>query len=72
MTIRKRALRLKWPVQNITPNVEHRRLLVLARKVVVEHIVRAIRPVVEPVTQCLGFWHGRHVRRQSWDLRIRA
>jgi len=54
MIVSKSALSLKRPLVNITPNVEHCRLLVLARKIVVENIMRAVWPIVEPVAHCVG------------------
>jgi hypothetical protein len=51
------ALRLKRPVEdneNITLNVEHCRFQVLARKIVVEDIIRAVWPVVKPIAHCDG------------------
>ncbi len=49
MAVGNSALRLKRPVENTTPNVEQRRLLVLARKKIIEDIMRAVWPVVEAV-----------------------
>ena len=54
MTVGKSALRLKWPVENITSNVKHCRLLVLARKIVVEDIMGTVWPVIKPVAMVLG------------------
>ena len=62
MTVSKTALRLKRPVKNITPNVEQRRLLVLARNiVVVEDIMSAVWPIVEPVAHRVGFRYTSNV-----------
>jgi hypothetical protein len=38
MAVSKCALRLKWPVKNAATDVEHCRLLVLARETVVEDL----------------------------------
>ena len=54
-------LRLKRPVRNITPIVEHCRLLDLNRKIVVENIMRTVGPVVEPVAHCVEFGYTSYV-----------
>ena len=61
MTVRKSALHLKRPVQNITPNVEHCRLLDLALKIVVKDIMGAIWSVIESIAHCVGFGYKSHV-----------
>jgi hypothetical protein len=72
MTVRNGALRLKRPVENITPDVEHRRFLVLAREIVIEDIMCAVWPVIEAVTHRLGFGYASHVWGYSCDLRGRT
>jgi hypothetical protein len=72
VAIRKRTLGLQGPIPHITPNKEHRRLLFLAREIVVEHVVSAIRPVVEPITHRIRLWYARQVVRQSRNFRRRA
>ena len=54
MTVSMTTLSLKRPAKNITSNVKQCRLLVLARKVIVEDIMRAVWPIVEPVAHCVG------------------
>ena len=49
MFVRKATLRLKRPVENITPDVEPCRLLVRAREVVVEHIMGAVWSDIERI-----------------------
>ena len=61
MAVSKSALRPKRPIENITPDVEHCRLLVLARKIVVEDIMGTVWPVVKPVAHGVGFRHTRYV-----------
>jgi hypothetical protein len=63
MAVGKSALSLKRKVEHITPDIEHRSLLVLARKVVIKDIVRAVWPVVEAVTHRPGLRDIGHVRR---------
>ena len=55
------ALRLKWPVENTAPDVEHCRLLLLAREIVIEGIMRAIWPVIKGVAHRSGFGYAGHV-----------
>ena len=57
------ALGLKGPVEDIAPDVEHGRLLVLAREKVVKRVVRAVGAVVKRVAHRLGF---RNVEYIGW------
>jgi hypothetical protein len=50
MSVRKGALRLKGPVKNITPNIEHGRLLVLAGEIVIERIMCAVWSIIECIS----------------------
>ena len=59
--VRNSALRLKRPVENSTPDVKHGRFLLLARKIVIEHIMRAIWPVIKGEAHRLGFRYVSHV-----------
>jgi hypothetical protein len=61
MAVRNSALRLKRPVENITPDVKHCRFLLLAREIVVEDIMRAIWPVIKGEAHRLGFRYASHV-----------
>jgi hypothetical protein len=61
MAVRKRALRLKRPVENTAPDVEHCRFLTLTREIVIEDIMCAIWPVIEGVAHRLGFGYASHV-----------
>ena len=72
MAVSKSALRLKRPVENITPDVERCRLLVLARKIVIEDIMGTVWPVVEPVAHGVGFGYTSYVWGYSSDLRCRT
>ena len=72
MAVCKSALRLKWPVENITPDVEHCRLLIPARKLVVEDIMGTVWPVVESVAHGVGFGYTNYVWGYSGDLRCRT
>ena len=72
MTVRNGALRLKRPVENITPDVELRGFLILARKIVIEDIMCAVWPVIEAVVHRLGFGYASHVLVYSRDLRLRT
>ena len=47
MAVRDSALRLKRPVENTTPDVEHCRFLTLAREKVIEKIMCAVWPIVK-------------------------
>jgi hypothetical protein len=49
MSVCESPLSLKRPVQDIAPDVKHRCLLVLFRKVVIKAIVRAVWAVVKSV-----------------------
>ena len=55
MTASKSPLCLKRPVENITSNVEHCRLLVLTRKIVVDDGMHTVWPVIKPEARCVGF-----------------
>ncbi len=72
MAIRNSPLCLKRPVEDTTPNVEHRRLLALTREVVVEGIVRAVWTVIECVAHRLGFGYASYVWGYTRDLRCRT
>jgi len=72
MPVRETSLSLKWPVYDVAPDVEQGCLLVLARKVVIKGIVRAVWPVVKRVAQCFGFWYFSQVVWYSRVLRLRA
>ena len=72
MAVSKSALRLKRTVENITPNVEHCRLLILARKIVIEDIMGTVWPVIEPVAHDVGFGYTSYVWGYSSDLRYRT
>ncbi len=72
MPICNRTLGLQRPVKHIAPDVVHGRLLILAREEVVERIVRAVGPIIEPVPHRLGLRHARHIHRQPCELRRRA
>ena len=72
MAVSKSALRLKRTVENITPNVEHCRLLILARKIVIEDIMGTVWPVIEPVAHGVGFGYTSYVWGYSSDLRYRT
>ena len=61
MAVRKSALRLEWPVEDAAPDVEHGRLLVLAREEVVKYVVGAVGSVVESVADRLGLRYASHV-----------
>jgi hypothetical protein len=61
MAVRNCALRLKRPVENTAPDVEHCRFLTLAREIVIEDIMRAVWPVIEGVAHRLGFGYASHV-----------
>ncbi len=61
MAVHNSALRLKRPVENTTPDVEHCRFLTLAREEVIEDIMRAVWPVIEGVAHRLGFGYASHV-----------
>jgi hypothetical protein len=50
MTISETALRLKRPVHDITADIEHGGFLVILGQKVVEHIMGAIRTIVETIT----------------------
>ena len=51
MSVCETPLSLKRPVHDVAPDVEHRCLLVLARKVVIKLIVRAVWSVIKRVAQ---------------------
>ena len=72
MPICKPTLCFQWPVHHIAPNVEQGRLLILTREEVVERIVRAVGPIVEPVTHGLGLRYASYIHRQPWYLRGNA
>ena len=55
------ALRLKWPVEDVAPDEEHGRLLVLARQKVVKRVVRAVGSVVKRVAHRLWFWDVEYI-----------
>ena len=61
MLICKGAQHLKGPVENITPNVEHRRLLVLAGEIVIEGILCMAWSVIERVSPWIGSGKTSHV-----------
>jgi len=62
MPVRKSTLCLEWPLHDVTPYVEHRCLLVLARQIVIKYIVCAVWPIVKSVAQRPGLRYARHVR----------
>ena len=57
MAVHNSALRLKRPVENITPDVKHLSFLVLTREKVIEDVMRAVWPFIECVVhrQGLGY-----------------
>lgn len=61
MAVRYSPLCLKRPVENITPDVEHCRFLILAREIVVKGIMRAVWPVIERVAHRPGFGYARNI-----------
>ena len=61
MAVRNSALCLKRPVENTTPDVEHCRLLALAREKVIEDIMLPVWPIIEAVAHRLGFGYASHV-----------
>ena len=63
MPVSNSALRLERPVENVAPDVEHSRLLVLAREIVVKRVVRAIGAVVKRVAYRLGFRNVEYIGR---------
>jgi len=65
MAVRDSALRLKRPVENTTPDVEHCRFLLLAREIVIEDIMRAVWPVIKGVTHRPGFGYAGQVWGKS-------
>ncbi len=72
MPICNRTLGLQRPVKYVAPNVVHGRLLILAREEVVERVVRAVGPIVEPVPDRLGLRHARYIRWQPLKFWRRA
>ena len=62
MPVNNSALRLEWPVDDIAPDEEHGRLLVLALKIVVKDVVRAIGSVVKRIAHGLGFRNVEYIR----------
>ena len=72
MPVCESSLSLKRPVYDVTPDVEHRRFLVLARKVVIKGIVGAVWPIVKRVAQCSGLWYFSQVVWYSRVLRLCA
>jgi hypothetical protein len=61
VAVRNAALCLKRPVENVTPNVEHCRFLLLAREIVIEGIMRAVWPVIEGIAHRPGFGYASDV-----------
>jgi len=62
MPVNNSALRLEWPVEDIAPDEEHGRLLVLALEIVVKDVVRAIGSVVKRIAHGLGFRNVEYIR----------
>ena len=62
MAVCNSALRLKWPVEYITPDVKHCRFLILAREKVIEDVMRAVWPIIECIAHCQGLGYASHVR----------
>jgi hypothetical protein len=69
VSIGQSAPRLVGPVEDVAPNEEHGRLLVLGREIVIERIVCAVGSIVESVAHRPGFRYVTHVGGYSRDLR---
>ena len=63
MPVSNSTLRLEWPVENVAPDEEHGRLLVLAREIVVKSVLRAVGSVVKRVAHRLWFWDVEYIGR---------
>lgn len=61
MPVSNSALRFEWPVEDVAPDKEHGRLLVLAREEIVKDVVRAVGSVVKPVAHRLGFRNAGYI-----------
>ena len=69
MSIGQSPPRLIGPVEDVAPDEEHGRLLVLGREIVIERIVGAVGSVVESVAHRPGFRYVTHVGGYSRELR---